>query len=68
MPYTSDSSLKYYDEPIHSKRPSYNTSEVSSKLNDDLYSLNNYNLNQSQALSLTNKSEALLQEHRTWLK
>jgi len=69
MPYTTDSSLKYFDEPLHStKRPSYNTSDIPPKLNDNLYSLNSYNLNQSQALSLTNKSEALLQEHRTWLK
>jgi len=66
-PYTTDSSLKYYGESRNSrKQSSFTTSgDLPPKLNDDLYSLNDYN---SQTLSLTNKSEALLQEHRTWLK
>jgi len=65
---TTDSPLRYYNEPLRTPKQSSYNSNLSSKINDDLYSLNNYNLNQSQALNLTNKSEALLQEHRAWLK
>jgi hypothetical protein len=65
---TTDSPLKYYDEPLNTSKSSNYTPEKSSKLNDDLFSSKNYNIDQSQAISLSNKSEALLQEHREWLK